>query len=167
MFRLEPMDEATYLAWRAASQRDYADEKVKAGNWRAEDAERLSREAFEALLPDGRETAGHEIRAMVNDGVKVGHAWWTIEDRDPGRVAFIYDIAVDPDHRRRGYARLALAEIEAWAREHGCAGVMLHVFGDNTPARELYRSVGFEETNVIMLKKVDPEIKPVPPAARR
>ena len=155
MFGLEPMDEATYEAWRAESQRDYAAEKVKAGNWKADDAKRLSREAFEALLPGGRDTAGHEIRAMVNDGAKVGHAWWTIEEREVGRVAFIYDIAVDPDHRRRGYARLALAEIEAWARAHDCAGVMLHVFGYNTPARELYRSVGFEETNVMMLKRVD------------
>jgi ribosomal protein S18 acetylase RimI-like enzyme len=32
---------------------------------------------------------------------------------------------------------------------------MLHVFGSNAAARELYRSVGFEETNVIMLKRVD------------
>jgi ribosomal protein S18 acetylase RimI-like enzyme len=155
MFRLEPMEEATYSAWRAETQRDYADEKVKAGNWKAEDAERLSHEAFEELLPGGRETSGHEIREMVNDGEKVGYAWWTIEDREAGRVAFIYDIAVDPSHRRRGYARLALAEIEEWAGEHGCAGVMLHVFGYNTPARELYRSVGFEETNVMMLKRVD------------
>ena len=155
MFELAPMDDATYEAWRGASEREYGEEKVKAGNWPAEDAARLSREAFDQLLPSGRATAGHEIRAMVSDGEKVGHAWWTIEDREAGRVAFIYDIAVDPAHRRRGYARLALAEIETWAREHGCAGVMLHVFGYNTPARELYRSVGFEETNVMMLKRVD------------
>jgi len=155
MFRLEPMDEATYEAWRVASQRNYASEKVKAGNWKAEDAEALSLEAFDKLLPNGRDTAGNEIRAMVNDaGEKVGHAWFTIEDREQGRVVFIYDIEVDQAHRRRGYARLALAEIAAFAREQGCAGVMLHVFGYNTPARELYRSVGFEETNVIMLKSV-------------
>jgi ribosomal protein S18 acetylase RimI-like enzyme len=156
MFRIEPMDERTYSAWRAASQREYAAEKVKAGNWKAQDAERLAAEAFDALLPNGRDTGDHEIRAMVNDaGERVGHVWWTLEDREAGRVAFIYDIAVDPNHRRRGYARLALAEIQTWAREHGCAGVMLHVFGYNTPARELYRSVGFEETNVIMLKRVE------------
>lgn len=155
MFRLEPMNEATYAAWRAASQREYAAEKVKAGNWAAEDAARLSQEAFDALLPGGRSTAGQEIRAMVNDaGEKVGHAWFTIENREAGRVVFIYDIAVDESHRRRGYARLALGEIEAYAREQECAGVMLHVFGYNTPARELYRSEGFEETNVMMLKRV-------------
>ena len=154
MFGLEPMDEATYVVWRASSEREYGEEKVKAGNWPADDAQRLAREAFDELLPQGRETPAHEVRAMVSDGRKVGHAWWTVEDREAGRVAFIYDIAVAPDHRRRGYARLALAEIETWAREHDCAGVMLHVFGDNTPARALYRSVGFEETNVIMLKRV-------------
>ena len=51
MFRLEPMAEAEYRTWRAASQRAYADEKVKAGNWEAEEAEALSAEAFEKLLP--------------------------------------------------------------------------------------------------------------------
>ena len=156
MFRLEPMDEATYRGWREGSQRNYAGEKVRAGNWKAEEAETLSREAFDQLLPNGRDTAGHEIRAMVNGaGDKVGHAWFTIEDREQGRVVFIYDIEVYEAHRRRGYARLALAEIDEYARKQGCIGVMLHVFGYNTPARELYRSQGYEETNVIMLKRVD------------
>ena len=92
---------------------------------------------------------------MVNDaGEVVGVAWFTIEDREPGRVVFIYDIEVDDAHRRRGYARLALREIEVFARERGCIGVMLHVFGDNTGARELYRSERFAETNVMMLKRV-------------
>ena len=156
MFRLEPMDEVTYERWRAASQRAYASEKVKAGNWKPEDAEALSREAFDTLLPGGRETAGQQLRSMVNDAEEqVGHAWFTIEDREPGRVVFIYDIEVYEAHRRRGYARLALAEIDEYAGENDCIGVMLHVFGYNTPARELYRSQGYKETNVIMLKRVD------------
>ena len=68
---------------------------------------------------------------------------------------FIYDIAVDPEHRRKGHAQAALAEIEAYARANGCLGVMLHVFGNNTGARQLYRKAGYEETNVIMLKRVN------------
>ena len=155
MFRLEPMDEAQYVTWRAASQKGYASEKVKAGNWKAEEAERLSAEAFDALLPRGRESAGHELRAMRNDADEwVGHAWFTIEDREQGRVVFIYDIEVYEAYRRRGYARAALDAIDDYAREQGCMGVMLHVFGYNTAARELYRSQGFEETNVMMLKRV-------------
>lgn len=156
MFRLEPMDEATYEAWRRASQRAYAAEKVKAGNWKAEEAQRLSEEAFAQLLPAGRATSGHEIRAMVDDaGEHVGHAWFTIEDREPGRVVFVYDIEVYEAHRGRGHARAALAEIDDYAREHRCVGVMLHVFGYNAAARNLYRSEGYVETNVIMLKSVD------------
>ena len=156
MFRLEPMDETRYATWRAASQHAYAGEKVKAGNWREEEAERLSAEAFDHLLPNGRESAGHELRAMVNGaGEWVGHAWFTIEDREPGRVVFIYDIEVYEAHRRHGYARAALASIDDYARTHDCIGVMLHVFGYNTPARELYLSSGYVETNVIMLKRLD------------
>jgi GNAT superfamily N-acetyltransferase len=93
---------------------------------------------------------------MVNDaGDQVGHAWFTVEDREQGRVVFIYDIEVYEAYRRRGYARLALAEIDDYAREQGCIGVMLHVFGYNEAARQLYRSAGYLETNVMMLKRVD------------
>ena len=156
MFRLEPMDEATFVAWRAVTTREYAAEKVKAGNYPESGAKQLAEAEFARLLPNGRSTPGHEIRSMVNDdGERVGHAWFTIEDRDVGRVVYIYDIAVDPAHRRHGYARRALAEIDAYARDHGCIGVMLHVFGDNEGARQLYRSAGYLETNVMMLKRVD------------
>jgi len=156
MFLLEPMDEATFVAWRATTKREYAAEKVRAGNYPESGADDLAEAEFAKLLPNGRLTPGHEIRSMViQDGEKVGYAWFTIENRDVGRVVFIYDIAVDAAHRRRGYARLALAEIDTYARENGCLGVMLHVFGDNEAARELYRSMGYLETNVIMLKRVD------------
>ena len=121
MLRLEPMDEATYVAWREATKREYATEKVKAGNWAETDADALAEEAFATLLPNGRETPGHEVRAMVNEG----------------------------------YARLGLAEIEAYARERACLGVMLHVFGNNDAARQLYSSAGYLETNVVMLKLVE------------
>jgi ribosomal protein S18 acetylase RimI-like enzyme len=149
------MDEPTWASWRSRATSAYADEKVAAGNWPADEAQQLSEKEFARLLPEGRETHGHEIRVMVTDaGEHVGQTWFTIEQRELGRVVFIYDIEVWAEHRRKGYARLALAEIEAYAQEHDCLGVMLHVFGNNTPARELYRSEGFEETNVLMLKRV-------------
>jgi ribosomal protein S18 acetylase RimI-like enzyme len=156
MIRLEPMDDATFAAWEEASIRDYAAEKVEAGTWLPSDAlERATRE-FAAELPDGRVTAGHEVCSMVNDdGERVGMVWFAEEERPFGRVAFIYDISVEPAHRRRGYAREALARVEAYAREHELAGVQLHVFGGNSGARELYRRVGFVETDVTMIKRVD------------
>jgi ribosomal protein S18 acetylase RimI-like enzyme len=156
MIRLEPMDEAAFEAWRAASIADYAAEKVEAGNWPAAGALERAAAEFAALLPDGRATAGHEIRSMINDaGERVGHAWFVPEERPFGRVVFIYDIAVDPAHRRKGHAKAALDAIEAYAKDHGCVGVQLHVFGGNAGARALYREAGYVETNVTMLKRVD------------
>ena len=156
MIRLEPMDDETYQAWLMLTIREYAQEKVEAGNWLASEAQERSERSFETLLPEGRATPGHELRSMVNEsGERVGYAWFVPEDRSFGRVAYIYDIAVDPAHRRKGYARAALAEIEAFARDNSCVGVELHVFGSNTGARQLYRESGYVETNLTMLKRVD------------
>ncbi len=155
MIRLEPMDDATYETWLEVTTRDYAQEKVEAGNWLASDALERAKLGFAELLPEGRFTAGHELRFMRNEaGQRVGYAWWVPEDRPIGRVAYIYDLAVDPEHRRKGYAQAALAHIEAYARERGFIGVQLSVFGWNTGARQLYLRAGFVETNVTMLKRV-------------
>jgi ribosomal protein S18 acetylase RimI-like enzyme len=154
--RLEPMDQATYDAWRRATVREYADGKVAAATWLPAEAMERSEDEFRRLLPDGRLTAGHQIRSMVDgSGQRVGHAWYVSEDRPIGPVVFIYDIAVDLEHRRKGHAQAALRAIEDDARAMGCIGVQLHVFGGNAGARELYRKAGYEETDVMMLKRVD------------
>lgn len=157
MTRLEPMTQARYDAWVDASIRGYAAEKVASGNY-PDDGTELERAKaeFETLLPNGRQSEGHELRAMIDDeGNDVGQVWFTIEDRPQGRVVFIYDIEVHDAYRRRGHAQDALDAVAAYAREHGCIGVMLHVFGSNTGARALYLKAGYEETNVLMLKRVD------------
>lgn len=150
------MTQARYETWLYATIREYAAEKVASGNYAEEGAVERSQSEFDTLLPNGLETAGHEIRSMIDDaGEAVGYVWFTIEDRPVGRVVFIYDIAVNPEHRRKGHAQAALAAVEDYARANGCIGVMLHVFGSNTGARQLYLKAGFDETNVIMLKRVD------------
>lgn len=156
MTRLEPMTQARYDAWLVQTVREYAEEKVAAGNYSEEGSLERSRVEFDAHLPNGLQTPGHEIRSMVDDhGQAVGYVWFTEEDRPVGRVVFIYDIAVDPEHRRKGHARAALATVEDYARDNGCIGVMLHVFGANAGARQLYLKAGYDETNVVMLKRVD------------
>jgi ribosomal protein S18 acetylase RimI-like enzyme len=150
------MTQARYDEWLVATIREYAAEKVASGNYAEEGSLERSKGEFDALLPQGLQTPGHEITSMIDDdGQAVGYVWFTIEDRPVGKVVFIYDIAVDPEYRRRGHAQAALLEVEAYAREHGCIGVMLHVFGSNTGARQLYLNAGYEETNVNMLKRVD------------
>ena len=156
MIRLEPMTQARYEVWLDATMREYADEKVASGNYPAEGALERSKAEFDILLSNGLQTTGHEIRSMIDEaGEAVGYVWFTQEDRPVGRVVFIYDIAVDPEHRRKGHAQAALVEVEQYASANGCLGVMLHVFGSNAGARQLYLRAGYEETNVMMLKRVN------------
>mgnify|MGYP000399452681 CR=1 FL=1 len=58
----------------------------------------------------------------------------------------IHDVTVRPEARRRGVARRLLNEVIQWARGHGCCRVTLEVRSDNTPASELYRSLGFGDS---------------------
>jgi ribosomal protein S18 acetylase RimI-like enzyme len=150
------MTQERYETWLVATIGEYAAEKVASRNYAEEGSLERARGEFDALLPQGLQTPGHEITSMVDEaGEPVGYVWFTIEERPVGRVVFIYDIAVDPAHRRKGHAQAALAAVEAYAREHDCVGVMLHVFGSNTGARQLYLKAGYDETNVIMLKRLD------------
>ncbi len=58
----------------------------------------------------------------------------------------INNIAVHPDHRRRGLAGVLLQCVLQEARELGCEGATLEVRPSNVAARELYRRYGFVET---------------------
>lgn len=52
-----------------------------------------------------------------------------------------FDLFVAPEYRRRGYGRALLEAAIVWNRPKG---MMLHVDIDNTPAMNLYSSMGFE-----------------------
>lgn len=60
-----------------------------------------------------------------------------------GEVGYVYNVATDPDQRRRGYSRLCVAALLDWFRERGIRTVDLRA----TPVAEpLYRSLGFVRT---------------------
>ena len=44
--------------------------------------------------------------------------------------------------------------VETRVRELGLGAIALHVFGHNAPARALYASLGYEPTNLHLLKKL-------------
>ena len=81
---------------------------------------------------------------------EVGVLWWTV--RKPARSAWIYDIAISQEFRRRGFARAALQELEKWCRKHSCPQIGLNVFAFNSGAEKLYREMGFEDISKQMRK---------------
>lgn len=60
------------------------------------------------------------------------------------RGTIITEVVVDPEYRRRGYARALLAETLSALRAAGRSDVRLVATKSNTSAMELYRSMGFE-----------------------
>jgi ribosomal protein S18 acetylase RimI-like enzyme len=80
---------------------------------------------------------------------------WFAPDGEIGRgTAFIWDIVIRPEYRGRGYGRAALEALEALVGALGYDAIRLHVFGDNDAAYHLYRSVGYSETDVSMVKRL-------------
>ena len=156
MVILATMPRDTWERWRAASIRGYARDMVRVGAWPAEGAEERAAVEFARLVPRGQATPGHEFWSILTDaGETVGAIWFAPEAEVGHGAGFIWDIAIDEEHQGRGYGRAALEALEPLARARGYDTIRLHVFGDNDVARHLYRSVGYEETDVSMRKRLD------------
>lgn len=154
MINIIPMAEADYQAYLDRIIPEYAAEKVQAGNWSEVDALERSRNEFERLLPQGIHTSDNFVGTLQNEnGESVGVLWYELSEKRLG-TAFIFDFEIYAPFRRRGYASQALAALEPHARARGVKKLELHVFGSNTAARELYKKVGYIETNVHMAKEI-------------
>jgi len=78
------------------------------------------------------------IGAFTN-GLLIGYVGsWKI-----GEEAHLTNLAVHPDHRRRGIAKALLEKLMDWARNAGVVSMTLEVRESNEIARNLYRSMGF------------------------
>jgi len=155
---LRPLTDAEYLAWLAEAVPAYARDKVASGAWAREGAlERSAREHAD-LLPRGRDTPENFLYAILDaDGAQVGVLWFAIQERGDGRVAYVYDVEIAPEHRRRGHATRAFRALEGEARRLGLAGIALHVFGHNHAAQAFYARLGYEPTNLNLYKPVAPQ----------
>jgi ribosomal protein S18 acetylase RimI-like enzyme len=132
----------------------YAADNVASGRWDSQDAALLARAETTRLLPQGLATKDndlYEIRAPAS-GDTVGYLWASALHRGVKRVAFVCWLYVLPEHRRQGHARRALQRYETMARRDGFGSVALNVFGSNTVAQALYRSLGFAVTSIGMQK---------------
>ena len=149
------MSTAAWADWRSRSIARYAGDNVRVGAWPADGAEARAALDFEHILPDGQATPGHEFCSILNDGgTPVGALWFAPNPPGQRHAIFIWDIEIDPRHRGQGHGRAALDALEPIARSLGYEEIELHTFGDNEIARNLYRSAGYREVNVSMVKRL-------------
>jgi RimJ/RimL family protein N-acetyltransferase len=82
------------------------------------------------------------VRVVVDpDDAVVGHAGFHGPPDPRGMVEIGY--AIEPGHRRRGYARGAVTQLLAYAREHGATIARASVSPDNAASLALVASFGF------------------------
>jgi ribosomal protein S18 acetylase RimI-like enzyme len=150
--RLQPMTDAEFAAYCEAAVPAYAAEMRRSDGVPEERSMEQARASWSRLLPKGLATPGHTLQ-WVHDattGDRVGHLWLFLDPEAPR--AYVYDIEIRPEFRRRGYAEATLAAAEQLGRAGRAERLELHVFGHNRGAIALYEKLGFATTHRMMAK---------------
>ena len=143
------MEDEEFLAWLPTLREEIALDQVRDYNIPLEEARRRA-----VAEIDGRRPAEHAVFVLEVDRRQVGHLW-LVERRDEHEPTLVvYDVDIDEPYRGRGYGKAAMLFAEEEARRRGLARIRLNVGARNTVARNLYRSLGFEENTVAMSKPV-------------
>jgi len=148
--QLREMTAPEFTQFLDVAVRNFADEKIKNGSWEASSALEQSQTAFRTLLPEGLQTKDHYLRSIERDGQNIGFLWYAIKDEDGERIAFLYEIFVQPEHRGNGAGTDAMQAFLQEAKRHPIQNIWLHVFGHNGGAVRLYQRLGFEITDYSM-----------------
>ena len=99
--------------------------------------------SIQALISEFNNEFSHFFAEEV-DGKIVGYACV----RTIYEEAQICNVAVLPEHRRKGIATNLLNAVAAFGTEKGCQRVELEVNVANLPAVELYRKCGYKEEGI-------------------
>ena len=156
MTKLARMREESFERFLELAIHGYAEDNVASGRWSSQDAVLLARTETTRLLPQGLATKDNDLFEiqLPSSGEIVGYLWAGALNRGVKKVAYVYQLYVLPEFRRQGHARRALQQYEAMARQGGFGSVDLNVFGSNTGAQTLYRSLGFAVTSIGMHKNL-------------
>ena len=154
--RLLSITQDDFEAWKTGSIKDYADEKVKAGNWTAEEAPGFAEQTFVSIPPQGFSTADHYFFSIENPSAreKVGIVWYSINREGKRSFAYIWDFAICEQHRRRGYGSEALRLLEEKWGSRGLTPYHCTFLGTTMPPESCTGKAGYAVTNVNMSKKV-------------
>lgn len=151
---LLPMPAERYRAYLESAVERYAQDNIAAGRWPAEEARARSRAAFPAILPQGLQTPGVHLYEIMEGDAVAGTLLATVVAEDGKLGAFLYDLHVLPQYRRRGAATRALRAFETAMRDLDLATIGLHVFGFNAGAQELYAKLGYGIIDMSMRKQL-------------
>jgi GNAT superfamily N-acetyltransferase len=107
----------------------------------------LSADVRERLVPALREHPTTLVLLAFVDGEPAGVAvcFYGLSTFSARPLLNIHDLAVTSQHRGKGIGRALLTAVEEHARRSACCKLTLEVQDDNSRARGLYRSFGFDD----------------------
>jgi ribosomal protein S18 acetylase RimI-like enzyme len=148
------MTEDEFRVFREGSVDGFARSLAEAGDYSWEGAVEESQRQYDRLLPDGLATPDNLLWTGFAGTTPIGMIWVQVKPRNDELRAFVYELEVREEHRRRGYGRAIMLAAEDECRERGVKAMGLHVFGYNTGARALYEALGYETTSLTMRKRL-------------
>lgn len=97
MVQLVAMEQKDFEPYLERDIKEYAEEHVRNGNWKKEEALERSRKEHEQLLPDGLQSKDQYLYSIFDDTSrqKLGVLWVNITSNQ----AFIYDFRIDEAER--------------------------------------------------------------------
>jgi len=99
------------------------------------------------------------ILVAERDGQVIGYTYAGVEGNDymslRGPAGVVYDLIVDPGHRRQGVGRMLLDATLEVLKARGAPRVVLSTAERNTPAQHLFDRAGFRRTMIEMTRELD------------
>ena len=135
------MTEAEFADFRDETEEGYASDIAGSGAMSLEKAKALSAAQMRELLPSGLRTAGHSFLSLCA-GAEVVATNWIAHHRWPG-VSWVYGVETHEQFRGKGYGRAAMVLGEQATLDAGNTYLALNVFGQNSVAIGMYRSMGY------------------------
>lgn len=145
MINLTKMTEKEFSKYKNSNF--YVQEILNADDNKSEiDANKKADEQFYKLLPNGVHTINNFLYSIIEKdlGHTIGMIWFAIEKEKTNIVSFGYDIYIDHEYRKRGYATAALEEAMNKSKKLGANTFQVHVFNHNTESLKLCFSAGFK-----------------------
>lgn len=98
------------------------------------------------------------VLVAQRDGTVVGYAFAGLEGNDymalRGPAGVLYDLIVDPEHRRQGIGKMLLDAALAELARRGAPRVVLFTAWENAGAQRLFEREGFRRTMVEMTREL-------------
>lgn len=151
---LRPLSADEFETWFPRMRDSYAEDMLRDAGLAPEKATAMAASQMDGLFPGRKPSPEQLVYVLEADGERVGELWVCERDDAVQHALYIYFVAIDEAHRGKGYGRAAMELAESEARRLGLDRVALNVFGRNEVARNLYRSLGYEENAVSMSKKL-------------